>query len=51
MRGAVIVAGYAMQESVRRRVFPVVLVLTGAFLGLYVQDEGVNFFEEAGPFV
>ena len=35
MRGAVIVAGYAMQESVRRRVFPVVLVLTGAFLGLY----------------
>jgi ABC-type transport system involved in multi-copper enzyme maturation permease subunit len=35
LRGAVIVAGYAMQESVRRRVFPVVLVLTGAFLGLY----------------
>ena len=35
MRGAVIVAGYAMQESVRRRVFPVVLVLTAAFLGLY----------------
>ena len=35
MRGVVIVAGYAMQESVRRRVFPVVLVLTAAFLGLY----------------
>lgn len=35
MRGAVIVAGYAVQESVRRRVFPVVLVLTLAFLGLY----------------
>jgi Cu-processing system permease protein len=31
----VIVAGYAMRESVRRRVFPVVLVLTVAFLGLY----------------
>ena len=30
-----IVAGYAMRESVRRRVFPVVLVLTVAFLGLY----------------
>ena len=35
MRGAVIVAGYAIRESVRRRVFPVVLVLTVAFLGLY----------------
>src|SRR6185369_12167562 len=35
VRGAVIVAGYAMRESVRRRVFPVVLVLTAAFLGLY----------------
>ena len=30
-----IVAGYAVRESVRRRVFPVVLVLTVAFLGLY----------------
>ena len=30
-----IVAGYAMRESIRRRVFPVVLVLTVAFLGLY----------------
>ena len=35
MRGAAIVAGYAIRESVRRRVFPVVLVLTLAFLGLY----------------
>jgi ABC-2 type transport system permease protein len=33
--GAVIIAGYAVRESVRRRVFPVVLVLTAAFLGLY----------------
>ena len=30
-----IVAGYAIRESVRRRVFPVVLVLTVAFLALY----------------
>ena len=35
MKGAVIVAGYAIRESVRRRVFPVVLVLTAVFLGLY----------------
>jgi ABC-type transport system involved in multi-copper enzyme maturation permease subunit len=35
LRGAVIVGGYAVQESIRRRVFPVVLVLTLAFLGLY----------------
>lgn len=35
MRGAAIIAGYAVRESVRRRVFPVVLVLTLAFLGLY----------------
>jgi Cu-processing system permease protein len=35
VRGAVIIAGYAIRESVRRRVFPVVLVLTAAFLGLY----------------
>jgi Cu-processing system permease protein len=31
----VVVAGYAVRESVRRRVFPVVVVLTVAFLGLY----------------
>jgi ABC-2 type transport system permease protein len=35
LRGAVVVAGYAVSESIRRRVFPVVLVLTAAFLGLY----------------
>jgi Cu-processing system permease protein len=35
LKGAVIVAGYAIRESVRRRVFPVVLVLTAVFLGLY----------------
>jgi Cu-processing system permease protein len=35
MRGVPIVIGYALRESLRRRVFLVVLVLTAAFLGLY----------------
>jgi Cu-processing system permease protein len=35
MRGVPIVMGYALRESLRRRVFLVVLVLTAAFLGLY----------------
>ena len=35
MRGIPIVIGYALRESLRRRVFLVVLVLTAAFLGLY----------------
>ncbi|MBE2318146.1 ABC transporter permease [Solirubrobacter sp. CPCC 204708] len=35
MRGAGIVAGVALRESVRRRVFVVVALLTVAFLGLY----------------
>jgi ABC-type transport system involved in multi-copper enzyme maturation permease subunit len=35
MRGIPIVVGYALGESVRRRVFLVVLVLTAGFLGLY----------------
>ena len=30
-----VIAGYALQESLRRRVLPIVLVLTAAFLGLY----------------
>jgi ABC-type transport system involved in multi-copper enzyme maturation permease subunit len=33
--GAVAIAGYALRESMRRRVFVVVLVLTVAFLALY----------------
>jgi Cu-processing system permease protein len=33
--GAVTIAGYALRESTRRRVFLVVLILTVAFLGLY----------------
>lgn len=35
MRGVGVVAGYALRESLRRRVFLVVLVLTGAFLALF----------------
>ena len=30
-----VIAGYALQESFRRKVLPIVLVLTAAFLGLY----------------
>jgi Cu-processing system permease protein len=33
--GVVLVAGYALQEALRRKVFAVVLLLTLAFLGLY----------------
>jgi len=33
--GALVVVGYALRESLRRRVFLVVLVLTAGFLGLY----------------
>jgi ABC-type transport system involved in multi-copper enzyme maturation permease subunit len=35
MRGVVIIAGFALRESVRRRVFIVVAILTVAFLALY----------------
>ena len=35
MSGAVAIAGYALRESTRRRVFVVVLILTIAFLALY----------------
>jgi Cu-processing system permease protein len=49
MRGIGIVAGFALRESVRRRVFVVVALLTVAFLGLYglgvwnVSDEVSEF--------
>jgi ABC-type transport system involved in multi-copper enzyme maturation permease subunit len=33
--GVLVVAGYALQEALRRKVFAVVLLLTLAFLGLY----------------
>jgi Cu-processing system permease protein len=46
VRGVPIVVGYALRESIRRRVFAVVLVLTVVFLGLYAL--GANkAFEEA----
>jgi Cu-processing system permease protein len=49
VRGVVIVAGYALRESLRRRVLPIVVVLTAAFLGLY--GLGVDkAFEEAADF-
>ena len=35
MRGVGIIMGYALRESLRRRVFVVVLILTVGFLGLY----------------
>ncbi len=35
MRGALTIAAYALRESMRRRVFVVVLILTVAFLALY----------------
>jgi Cu-processing system permease protein len=35
MTGALIIAGFALRESLRRRVFVVVAILTVAFLGLY----------------
>jgi Cu-processing system permease protein len=35
LSSAITIAGYAVQESLRRRVFAVVLVLTAGFLGLY----------------
>jgi Cu-processing system permease protein len=35
MRGALVIASFALQESVRRRVFVVVALLTVAFLALY----------------
>lgn len=49
MRGAATIAGYAVRESVRRRVFVVVLLLTLAFLALY--GLGANqAFEDARDF-
>jgi ABC-2 type transport system permease protein len=35
LRGVAIIAAYALQESLRRKVLPIVLILTAAFLGLY----------------
>jgi Cu-processing system permease protein len=45
LTGALVVARYAMQECVRRRVIPVVLVLTVLFLALYALGAEVAFRE------
>ena len=43
MSGVPVVIGYALRECLRRRVFVVVLVLTGAFLALYALGTNVAF--------
>ncbi len=48
MSGVAIVAGYALQESLRRRVFTVVLVLTAVFLALYGWGASIAFDETSG---
>jgi Cu-processing system permease protein len=48
VRGVPIVIGYALSESLRRRVFAVVLVLTAAFLGLYALGANKAFEETRG---
>ena len=56
MRGIAIVVGYALEESLRRKVFVIVLVLTAAFLGLYglgaekAFDEVSTFGPQEGGF-
>jgi ABC-type transport system involved in multi-copper enzyme maturation permease subunit len=50
MSAVLTVAGYALRECIRRRVFAVVLVLTGAFLALYAlaASEAFKFVDEVG---
>ena len=45
MSGAAVVASYALRESLRRRVFAVVLVLSAAFLALYAVGTFAAFGE------
>lgn len=45
MSGAMIVAGYAIQESLRRRVFVVVLILSVGFLALFAWGTSAAFDE------
>ena len=49
MTGLGVVAAYALRESLRRRVFAIVLVLTAAFLGLYALGTQ-RAFEEVAQF-
>ena len=50
MTGVLVVAGYALQEALRRKVFAVVLLLTLAFLALYWLGAR-QAFQEVGGFV
>lgn len=50
MTGALAVARYAIQESVRRRVFVVVLVLSVGFLALYAWGTSAAFSEVRNSF-
>ena len=56
MNAVPVVVGYALRESLRRKVFLIVLVLTAAFLGLYALgswhafDSIEDFAEEGPPF-
>ena len=45
MNGVAIVAGYALRESLRRRVFSVVVVLSAVFLALYGWGAAIAFDE------
>jgi hypothetical protein len=47
VRGLGVVVGYALRESLRRRVFAIVLVLTAVFLGLYALGTDRAFQEVA----
>jgi ABC-type transport system involved in multi-copper enzyme maturation permease subunit len=49
MSGALVVARHALRESLRRRVFVVVLVLSALFLGLYSWGAS-ELFEDVGGF-
>jgi Cu-processing system permease protein len=54
MTAVPIIVGYALQESLRRKVFLIVLVLTAAFLGLYALGswyafDSVQELAEEGP--
>lgn len=49
MSGVAVVAGHALRESLRRRVFVVVLVLTALFLGLFAFAT-VEVFSDLGRF-
>lgn len=50
MNGALTVARYALQESLRRRVFVVVLILSVGFLGLYAWGTSAAFNEVRNSF-